>query len=419
MTNLKGMTMAQTQPTFFHVMAKPTSYRCNIKCEYCFYLEKETLFDKEKENENKDQMQESTLRRYVRDYIESHGGDQIDFAWQGGEPTLAGLDFFRSVVKYQKQYANGKRITNSLQTNAIAINRQWAQFLADNHFLVGVSIDGLEVVHDKYRITVNGKPTFERVKNAILLLNEYGVEFNTLTVINDQNWNKGKETYQALKQLGSRFFQFIPIVEVDQRHYQPGYSYAPEPEATMAPFSIPSHGYGQFMTDVFNEWIKQGDVGQIFIRLFDSLLGTWMGYPASSCIQSKTCGQAVIIEANGDIYSCDHFVYPANRLGNIKSQSLAKMMNSKQQLRFGQNKLDKLTDLCRKCEVQTLCYGGCPKHRIVAIEGEKQRHNYLCSSYKQIFHHTAAGMQAMRKIISDGGLASDALPMLKQIYLEK
>ncbi|WP_420029600.1 anaerobic sulfatase maturase [Moellerella wisconsensis] len=412
------MTMAQSQPLFFHVMAKPTSYRCNIKCEYCFYLEKESLFGQQKENVNvsNDQMQENTLKRYIRDYIESHSGNQIDFAWQGGEPTLAGLDFFRQAVKYQKQYAKGKTITNSLQTNAIAINRQWAQFLAENKFLVGVSIDGLEAVHDKYRITVNGRPTFERVKNAIALLIEYGVEFNTLTVINDQNWNKGKETYHALKRLGSRFFQFIPIVEVDQRFNSQSYSYAPAPDAPMAPFSVPSHGYGQFMTDIFNEWIKEGDVGQIFIRLFDSLLGTWMGYPASSCIQSKTCGQAVIIESNGDIYSCDHFVYPANLIGNVKQHSLAKMMSSKQQQRFGQNKYDKLTDMCRKCEVQALCYGGCPKHRIVAINGEKYRHNYLCSSYKQIFHHTAAGMQAMRKIITDGGLAADALPVLRQLY---
>ncbi|SUC25786.1 Anaerobic sulfatase-maturating enzyme homolog YdeM [Providencia rustigianii] len=328
--------MSSKQPAYFHMMAKPTSYHCNIKCEYCFYLEKENVFNEETQNGQHDVMPDNVLRRYIKDYIQSNAGDQVDFSWQGGEPTLAGLPFFERVVEYQKQYAQGKTITNSVQTNAIAINRQWAQFFADNHFLLGVSIDGLEAVHDKYRISVNGNPTFERVKKSIQLLIEYGVEFNTLTVVNDQNWRKGKETYQALKALGSTFFQFIPIVEVDRRfpHTQGGH-YAPGPNAVMAPFSVPSDGYGQFMADVFDEWIRQGDVGKIYVRLFDSLLGTWMGYPASTCIQSKTCGQALIIEANGDVYSCDHYVYPANRLGNVNQNTLARIVTSKQQLRFG------------------------------------------------------------------------------------
>ncbi|BBG61224.1 Anaerobic sulfatase-maturating enzyme [Providencia rustigianii] len=409
--------MSSKQPAYFHMMAKPTSYHCNIKCEYCFYLEKENVFNEETQNGQHDVMPDNVLRRYIKDYIQSNAGDQVDFSWQGGEPTLAGLPFFERVVEYQKQYAQGKTITNSVQTNAIAINRQWAQFFADNHFLLGVSIDGLEAVHDKYRISVNGNPTFERVKKSIQLLIEYGVEFNTLTVVNDQNWRKGKETYQALKALGSTFFQFIPIVEVDRRfpHTQGGH-YAPGPNAVMAPFSVPSDGYGQFMADVFDEWIRQGDVGKIYVRLFDSLLGTWMGYPASTCIQSKTCGQALIIEANGDVYSCDHYVYPANRLGNVNQNTLARIVTSKQQLRFGQNKYDKLTNLCKKCEVQSLCYGGCPKHRIISIEGEKYRHNYLCSSYKKIFNHTALGMRLMQQAITQGAIASDALPAMQRAY---
>ncbi|MBQ0437948.1 anaerobic sulfatase maturase [Providencia rettgeri] len=411
--------MASNQPTNFHMMAKPTSYRCNIKCEYCFYLEKENVFNEEVADNHHDVMPDNVLRRYIKDYIQSNASDQIDFSWQGGEPTLAGLAFFERVVKYQKQYAQGKTITNSVQTNAIAINRQWAQFFADHQFLLGVSIDGLEAVHDKYRISVNGNPTFERVKKSIQLLNEYGVQFNTLTVVNDQNWRKGKETYQALKDIGSTFFQFIPIVEVDRRfpHMQGGH-YAPGPNAVMASFSVSSEGYGQFMADIFDEWIRQGDVGKVYIRLFDSLLGTWMGYPASTCIQSKTCGQALIIESNGDVYSCDHYVYPANRLGSVQENTLARLVSSKQQTRFGQNKYDKLTSICQRCEVQSLCYGGCPKHRIVAIDGEKYRHNYLCRSYKKIFHHTALGMQLMQQAISRGGLASDALPDLKKAYFQ-
>jgi uncharacterized protein len=399
------------------MMAKPASYRCNIKCEYCFYLEKENVFNDEMTNDQPNVMPDNVLRRYIKDYIQSHNGKQVDFSWQGGEPTLAGLEFFGRVVKYQKQYAQGKTITNSVQTNAITINRQWAQFFAEHHFLLGVSIDGLEAVHDKYRISVNGNPTFERVKKSIQLLIEYAVEFNILTVVNDQNWRKGKETYQALKALGATFFQFIPIVEVDRRfpHTRGGH-YAPGPNAVMAPFSVPGDGYGQFMADVFDEWVRQGDVGKIYVRLFDSLLGTWMGYSASTCIQSKTCGQALIIESNGDVYSCDHYVYPANRLGNVQQNTLARIVTSKQQLRFGQNKYDKLTNLCKTCAVQSLCYGGCPKHRILSIEGEKYRHNYLCHSYKKIFNHTALGMQLMQQAISQGAIASDALPAMQRAY---
>ncbi len=312
------MAISHPKQARFHMMAKPASYRCNLKCDYCFYLEKEQMMQQPAEKKPQsvataEQMSDAVLKRYVRDYIGSQDTDEIDFAWQGGEPTLAGLDFYRNVVKYQQQYADGKTITNSFQTNAVAINRQWAQFFADNNFLIGVSVDGAPEVHDKYRISVNGKPTFERVKHAISLLKEFNVQFNTLTVINDQNWNKGKETYHTLKALGSEHLQFIPIVEVEQ-HCQQNNSghYSPTADATLTHFSVPAHGYGQFMAAIFDEWIKE-DVGRIFVRMFDSMLATWMGYPASVCVQAKECGQAMVIEANGDLYSCDHYVYPANR----------------------------------------------------------------------------------------------------------
>ncbi|WP_045418716.1 anaerobic sulfatase maturase [Vibrio campbellii] len=402
---------AQQAP--FHMMAKPTSFYCNLKCDYCFYLEKDGVVNKTA-SEPSESMSNGMLKRYVRDYIRSHQGQEVDFSWQGGEPTLAGLDFYRNAVKYQQQYANGKIITNSFQTNAVAINRQWAEFFSQHNFLLGVSIDGIAEVHDKYRISVNGKPTFERVKRALELLKEYKVEFNTLTVINDQNWQRGKETYQALKKLGSTHMQFIPIVEVNANCQQSTNGhYSPSKDAELTHFSVPADGYGQFMMAVFNQWVKE-DVGQVFVRIFDSILGSWMGYPASTCVQSKECGQAMVIEANGDVYSCDHYVYPANKLGNIEQTALAQMATSKQQKRFGSAKSLKLTGQCETCDVYRLCHGGCPKHRLVSLDGEKHKHNYLCKSYKQIFTQTAPAMHLMSQAIQQGGTAIDAVPLIKK-----
>nr|WP_241214432.1 anaerobic sulfatase maturase [Vibrio alfacsensis] len=318
-------------------------------------------------------------------------------------------------MAFQKKYSNGKTITNSFQTNAIAINKQWAKFFAENNFLLGVSVDGTAEIHDKYRVSVNGKPTFERVKQSIQLLKEYNVEFNTLTVINDQNWDKGKEVYQALKDIGSEYLQFIPIVEVLPECQKNTTSYSPSADPKLAPFSVPADGYGKFMTDVFDEWVCN-DIGKIYVNLFDGILARWVGYPAPSCVQAKTCGQAIVIESNGDLYSCDHYVYQDNKIGNIMNTNIAKLAMSKQQRNFGIAKTTMLTDTCKKCEVHELCYGGCPKHRITSIEGERHLQNYLCPSYKHIFHHTNKAMQYMSSAIRRGGTAADALPYMAQFY---
>ncbi|HEH9399436.1 TPA: anaerobic sulfatase maturase [Aeromonas sobria] len=405
------MNMDQKSQTAFHMMAKPTGYRCNLKCEYCFYLEKEHTIHQDSSTASQ-VMSDATLKRYIREYIRSQHSQQIDFSWQGGEPTLAGLDFYRNVVAYQQQYADGKHITNSFQTNAIGINRQWAEFFAKHNFLVGVSVDGLQSVHDAYRVSVNGNPTFDRVKHAIELLKEFGVEFNTLTVINDKNWDKGCDTYLALKKLGANFMQFIPLVELSPSSQADNNGhYTPMPNPKLMDFSVPAQGYGRFMTDVFDEWCR-ADIGKIFIRMFDSILAVWMGYPASLCIHSKECGQAMVIEANGDLYSCDHYVYPANRLGNIHLHSLVSMATGKMQKKFGTVKSQKLTEQCKRCEVYTLCYGGCPKHRVLSISGERYRHNYLCPSYRQIFYHTAPKMQMMAEEIQRGGIAANVVHRL-------
>ncbi len=365
----------------FHLMAKPSSFHCNIQCEYCFYLEKEAQF-----GHHAPFMSKETLKNYVQNYIDSHAGNRVEFAWQGGEPTLLGLDFYKQAVEFQQQFANGKQITNAFQTNGIALNQQWADFFRENHFLIGLSIDGLSAVHNRYRISGNGNPTFEKVVKALELLKKNEVEFNTLTVVNDQNWQKGRETYQALKQIGSRYMQFIPIVE------------RPSNTSEVTNFSVPPQGLGQFLFDVFQEWHSY-DVGKIYVSTFDNLLGQWLGYPSTTCVHQPTCGQSLVTEANGDVYACDHFVYPEYKIGNLNQQSLAEIVASTKQQQFGLDKNTKLTTLCKRCEFKKLCNGGCPKHRFIPVENDPNLHNYLCPSYRYFFEKTMPYMQEMARSI--------------------
>ena len=398
--------MPQPNQTYFHLMAKPSSFHCNIKCEYCFYLEKEHLL-----THHLKMMTDETLKNYVKNYIHSSADQHVNFMWQGGEPTLLGIDFFRKAVEYQQHFAEGKQISNSFQTNGIALNNQWMEFFKAHQFLIGISVDGLAEIHNKYRISVNGQPTFERVAHAIELLKTYQIDFNTLTVVNQQNWDKGKETYQALKALGSTFMQFIPIVEVANYSTQRT-NYAPNKNFRMAPFSVPAEGYGQFLLDVFAQWVKQ-DVGRIFINTFDSLLGQWLGYPSSSCVHQETCGRSLVLEANGDVYACDHFVYPDYKIGNVNEQSLKEIVTSKKQIKFGQAKRETLTKECHKCDVRMICHGGCPKHRIVPIKGENFKQNYLCPSYQRFFRQTAPIMLKMKEIIKNGGTPAEIMHLLR------
>ncbi|MGF1760111.1 anaerobic sulfatase maturase [Photobacterium sagamiensis] len=375
--------MKNTKNMPFHVMAKPVSYRCNLKCDYCFYLEKEEYYAEEQPR-----MPNKDLELYVRDYIKSCPSDIVDFAWQGGEPTLAGLDFFEKAVELQKRYSGGKDITNSFQTNGIAINRKWAEFFAKNDFLIGISVDGEPEIHDRYRISINGRPTFQKVHDAILLLKEYQVEFNTLTVINDKNWNRGSETYELLKAIGSDNMQFIPIVELEAHSCNSSSKFSPSRNAETTPYSLPSNGYGQFVMDVFEEW-KQKDIGKVYVQTFEMLLAQKLGMESGLCVFNEECGRNVIVEANGDVYSCDHFVYPAYNIGNIKNTSLPKIINSKAQRKFGRAKKDLLTDKCKECGFLSICNGGCPKHRVLTLDGQNHKHNYLCESYRQIFSETS------------------------------
>ncbi|MBS1803960.1 MAG: anaerobic sulfatase maturase [Acidobacteria bacterium] len=378
----------------FHIMTKPIGPICNLDCKYCFYLEKEKLYPGTKKWE----MSGEVLERYVSEYIAAQPGDEVHFAWQGGEPTLLGVDFFRNVVALQQRYANGKTINNALQTNGMLIDDAWGEFLAENNFLVGVSIDGPRELHDCYRVDKGQAATFDRVMRGIGKLKEYRVDFNTLTVVHRKNSECPLEVYQFLKEIGSGFIQFIPIVE--RRSATAGGdglalikpSFGDEAEVT--DWSVEAEAYGRFLSRIFDEWVNK-DVGRVFVQLFDVALENWMGMEASLCVFRRTCGSAMAMEHAGDLYSCDHFVYPENRLGNIMETALEKLVDSPEQKAFGQAKLDSLPKMCRNCEVRFACNGECPKHRFLTTPDGETGLNYLCAGYKQFFKHIDPYMQFM------------------------
>jgi len=389
--------------TAFHVMAKPIGPLCNLDCKYCFYLEKEKLFPS---NENY-KMSDEVLEAYIRQYIEQQNVPEVTFAWQGGEPTLLGVDFFRKAVGLQKKYANGKRVTNAFQTNGTLLNDEWGSFLAENHFLVGVSIDGPPKLHDTYRVDKKGGATYEKVAHGIKFLKKQGVEFNTLTVVNRANSKKPLEVYRFLKQIGSGFIQFIPLVErlPDNEARNLGLDLATPPQVDqegaarlpVTDWSVESKQYGEFLVASFDEWVRH-DVGCVFVQLFDVALGNWMGMPPSLCLFSPTCGTAMALEHNGDVYSCDHYVYPQYRLGNLLNQTLGDMVHSDAQRQFGQDKLVTLPKYCLECDVRFACNGECPKRRFLSTPSGETGLNYLCEGYKRFFKHVDPAMRTMAEL---------------------
>ncbi len=381
----------------FHILAKPTGPVCNLGCTYCFYLEKEKLYPKPA-GISAWAMTRDVLESYIRQYIEAQAVPVVSFAWQGGEPTLLGIEFFREVVAFQKEYADGKRIENSLQTNGVLLDDSWGDFLAHNGFLVGLSIDGPAGLHDKYRVDKGGKPTFEQVMRGMGILKKHAVEFNTLTVVNRHNSRRPLEVYRFLKGCGSGFMQFIPLVErVAQDSTPDGLSLIPPDYgrgARVAEWSVEPLRYGIFLCSIFDEWVRH-DVGRFYVQLFDVALEAWMGLQSSLCVFRPTCGEAMAIEHNGDLYSCDHYVYPANRLGNLVESPLLGLVTSEKQRNFGQNKLDTLPQYCRECEVKFACNGECPKHRFLTTPGGETGLNYLCAAYKLFFKHIDPYMRFM------------------------
>jgi uncharacterized protein len=378
----------------FHVMAKPIGPICNLDCKYCFYLEKESLYPQVE----KWAMREDVLESYIRQYIEAHDTPVVNFAWQGGEPTLLGVEYFRRIVELEKKYADGKRIANAFQTNGVLLNDAWAELFLENQFLIGISIDGPRELHDAYRVDKGGQPTFDRVMRGIEVLKRHKVDFNTLTTVHRANVDVPLQVYRFLKSNGSGFMQFIPIVERMAHHVTKDGLRLISPDfhgpAKVTPWSVEPRPFGHFLCAIFDEWVRK-DVGRTFVQLFDVSLEMWAGMESSLCIFRKTCGAALAVEHSGDLYSCDHFVYPENRLGNIMESPLASLVGSTQQQQFGEAKESTLPRYCRECDVRFACNGECPKHRFTQTPDGEPGLNYLCAGYKMFFHHVDPYMRFM------------------------
>lgn len=398
---------AATDCRAFHVMTKPIGPICNLDCKYCFYLEKEQLYDPNEQF----RMSDEVLETYIRQYIDQQDVPEVGFAWQGGEPTLLGVDFFRKAVTLQQQYADGKRITNAIQTNGTLLNDEWCQFLTEHDFLVGISIDGPAELHDAYRVDKRQRPTFDRVMRGVEFLKKHKTEFNTLTVVNRVNSQHPLEVYRFLKEIGSGFIQFIPLVERkadgEAKKLQLDLATPPDPAGGDSPdspvtsWSVTAQDYGDFLVQIFEEWVRR-DVGKYFVQIFDVSLGAWMAMPPSLCIFAPTCGTAMAMEHDGNVYACDHYVYPRYKLGNILNRSIGEMVNSDQQRRFGADKADKLPRFCRECDVRFACNGECPKHRFLETPDGEPGLNYLCRAYKTFFHHVDPAMRMMASLLRSG-----------------
>jgi uncharacterized protein len=384
----------------FHIMAKPHGPICNLDCTYCYYLEKENLYSA---GGGEFRMSDQVLEAYIRQYILSQPGEHVSFAWQGGEPTLLGIPFFERVLELQKKYADGKIIENALQTNGTLIDDVWGEFLARNGFLTGLSIDGPEELHDAYRVDKGGKPTFARVMRGLQMLKKHGVEFNTLTAVNRKNSYRPKDVYRFLKETGSKFLQFIPIVErVANEPDSAGFVLIKpftRQQAEVAEWSVEPLQYGKFLAGVFDDWVRN-DVGKTFVQAFDVALESWANVPQSLCVFAPRCGAAMVVEHNGDLYSCDHFVYPENRLGNILEKNIDRLAVTPLQTRFGNAKELGLPTDCRNCDVRFACNGECPKHRFAKTASGESGLNYLCAGYKYFFHHIDPYMRFMANELS-------------------
>lgn len=399
-------------------MAKPIGARCNLACKYCYYLEKERAFYP---GAGVPRMSDATLERFIRDYIAAQPPDaEIDFAWQGGEPTLLGLETFRRIVAWQRAYAPGRVVNNALQTNGTLLDDAWGKFLRAENFLVGISLDGLRHLHDPYRIDAGGRPTWEKVMRGLRVLRRHRVEFNTLTVVHRRNSRHASAIYDFLVGEGSRHLQFIPLVErrptaADTarglHHAAPDASRLVSPAEAAAAVSgetVPPGRFGAFLNEIFDHWVRR-DVGRVFVQQFDSALSACAGAGATLCVFQERCGRALALEHDGNLYSCDHYVYPAHVLGNIATASptaLAELANSPAVARLGEQKAA-LSARCRACPVLRYCHGDCPKHRFVAAPGDGAPLSYLCDDYLAFFRHINPTMERMTVLLRAGRSPSE------------
>ena len=389
---MKSMTAA---PPRIHVLAKPTGAICNLDCSYCFFLDKELLYPG-----SGFRMSDELLERYIRQLIESHRSDRVTVAWQGGEPTLRGLDFFRRAIAYQEKYRRpGMSFENTMQTNGTLLDDEWCAFLKDNSFLIGISLDGPAELHDAYRVDKKGRPTFETVMRGLRLLQKHGVEYNVLTTVNRINADHPLAVYRFLRdEAASDWMQFIPIVE---RVNDDGSTLCQQGN-TVSDRSVEPEQFGRFLSTIFDEWVRN-DVGRVFVQTFEASLRNWMGMGSSGmCFFDPTCGHGPAIEHNGDLYSCDHFVEPDYLLGNIEQDHMRDLVGSEFQQKFGRDKHDSLPRYCRECDVRFACHGECPKNRFTATPDGEPGLNYLCAGYKAFFHHVDRPMKIMIDLVQKG-----------------
>ena len=408
-----GTDRAPAPPAAFHLLAKPTGAVCNLDCAYCFFLSKEMLYPG-----SRFRMADELLETYLRQLIEAHArSSEVTVAWQGGEPTLMGLDFFRRSVELTERYlGRDQHAQYTIQTNGTLIDPEWAAFFRENDFLVGISIDGPREMHDTFRVNKGGMGSFHQVMRGLGHLRDARVEWNALTTIHAANADHGRAVYRFLRDdCGAHYIQLIPIIEraaeATEDGSVPWTSWRDRPLYVqtgdrVTGRSVTAEQYGRFLIDVFEEWVRH-DIGEVFVQMFDVALANWYGEPPNLCIHSETCGLALALEHTGDLYCCDHFVEPAYRLGNIRDTHMRELVASERQRRFGLDKRDTLPRYCRECDVRFACHGGCPKDRFVQTPSGEPGLNYLCAGYKAFFHHVDRPMRLMSERLRQGRAPSE------------
>ena len=401
--------------TPFYMMAKPAGAQCNLACDYCYYLEKAHLYPRETAR-RQTSMTDATLERFIRSYLEAQTTPEVLFTWHGGETLLRPISFYKRAIELQKKYGGGRPIDNCIQTNGTLLTDQWAKFFHDEGWLVGVSIDGPERFHDEYRRNRADAPSFAKVMAGIDLLRKHSVEWNALAVVNDYNADHPEEFYDFFKSIDCRFLQFSPIVERLTPHADGRHLASPaQADAPLAPFSVSPAQWGEFLCRLFNRWVV-ADVGKLYVQIFDSTLANWVGVPPGVCSLAPTCGHAGAMEFNGDVYVCDHFVFPEYKLGNIHSSSMVEMMCGPVARDFGEAKRSALPHQCRECPWLKLCNGECPKNRIARTPDGEPGLNYLCQGYARIFAHTAPAMQWMAREYQSQRPPAAIMAHLPEIY---
>jgi uncharacterized protein len=396
-------------PPAFHLLAKPTGAICNLDCAYCFFLDKEAFY-----TGSRFRMSDTVLEQYIRQLIESHRTDSVNIAWQGGEPTLMGLDFYRRAMALVEKYRRpGMSFLHTMQTNGTLLDDEWAAFFRKHGFLIGISIDGPRALHDVYRVDKGGKPTFDKVLRGLRLLQKHGVEYNLLTTVNRVNGDYPLEVYRFLRdEVGTTWMQFIPVVE---RINADGPALYQEGD-TVTEQSVLPEQFGRFLSTIFDEWAYH-DVGRIYVQTFEATLRNWLGMDASGmCVFNETCGTGLVLEHNGDLYACDHFVEPDYFLGNIQDQHLIELVASPRQVKFGRDKHDTLPRTCLACDVRFACHGECPKNRFIPAPGGEPGLNYLCAGLKAFFHHAGFPMKIMAGLLKRGHEAREVMAVLERAF---